>query len=263
MGVVPAPAVYRVGRLLDAMAKQSRSTLAELSRTTGISKATAHSLLLALAELGYVRRTEHPVAYSLGPALIRLGQQASRGADVADLAADVLTRLSRETDCTAMVGVLHGTTISVLAAQSPPHPFGVGVQSGTQLAFAAPVGAIYAAYAPAPLASKWLDLAEPPLSVRRRKALDAELELIRERGWSATVRARTKSGSVVRELTKDELEEEALDVLGVSAPILGDDRYIDLSVAVVDVPSPTSGNRVVQLAAAVCGAAEQMRTMLA
>jgi DNA-binding IclR family transcriptional regulator len=259
MGVTPSPSVHRVALLLDALAVHPGATLADLVRATQINKATAHSLLLGLTETNFVRRTEDPITYTLGPALIALGQRARAGVDVADVAAGILQGLSQSSGCTAIVGAVHGSMITVVAAEAQPHPFGVGVQPGTRISFAAPIGAIYAAFATPRTLTRWLERANSPLSARRKKVLLGELDLIRKRGWSATIRSQTRGDSDVHEISPSELRASQIDILGISAPVLGTDDCIEFSVALVDLSAATGGREVPALAKQVVDAAAQLR----
>ncbi len=75
MPIKPAPAVVRAMQVLEFLTVESSAapTLSEIARRTGMSKATCHSVLLALGEGGYVRRDPSSLVYSLGPGLHHLG----------------------------------------------------------------------------------------------------------------------------------------------------------------------------------------------
>src|SRR5881227_118241 len=52
-------------------------SLSELCRRLDINKATAHAMLTALAESGFLLRNPRDKSYTLGPALIALGSAAA------------------------------------------------------------------------------------------------------------------------------------------------------------------------------------------
>jgi DNA-binding IclR family transcriptional regulator len=256
VAVTPAPAIARMARLLRTMATEPERwwTLADLARATTTSKASAHGVLLALVDEGYVRRRDDPVSYALGPALVELGEQAKSSVDLAGAAAPVLAALSRATDCTAMVGAVRGVEITVVAATSVPHPFGMTVEVGHRSPFTAPMGTVYAAWAEPALVERWLDRAEPPLSARRRREVSRALDLVRERGWSVTVRNHGTAWRT-REALDADLAAPEVDVVGIGAPVVGTSGGMECSVAIVDLPPRLVGQRVRALAAEVVGAA--------
>lgn len=259
MAVAASPAIGRMARLLEVLAGEPERwwTLAELSRSTLISKASAHSVLLALVEEGYVRRRAEPVSYALGPALIDLGDRARQIADVRGAAAPVLAQLSNATGCTAMAGAVRGADLVVLSAVSVPHPFGMDLQQDHRSRFAAPVGTVYAAWLPDARVGGWLDRADPALTTRQRKECQQAVAVVRTRGYSVTVRA-ARHDRGTREVSDDELDGD-LDVLGISAPVFGSGGALECSVALVD---PPPGRKTVALARLVMAAANQLTVTL-
>jgi len=73
--IKPSPAVLRAVDVLEFLATRPADapTMSEIARRTGLNKATCQSVLLALAERGYVLRDASSLGYSLGPVLIPLG----------------------------------------------------------------------------------------------------------------------------------------------------------------------------------------------
>jgi DNA-binding IclR family transcriptional regulator len=256
VAVTPAPAIARMARLLRTMAAEPDRwwSLADLARATSTSKASAHGVLLALVDEGYVRRRDDPVSYALGPALVELGERAKSSVDLAGAAEPVLAALSRATDCTAMVGAVRGTELAVVAATSVPHPFGMTVEVGHRSPFTAPTGTVYAAWAEPGLIERWLERADPPLSARRRRELIRILDRVRTRGWSVTVRS-TGTAWRTREALDDDLAAPEIDVVGIGAPVVGTSGSMECSVAIVDLPPRLDGPRVQALATEVVGAA--------
>jgi len=259
VAVTASPAIGRMARLLEVLAGEPQRwwTLAELSRSTLISKASAHSVLLALVEEGYVRRRPDPVSYALGPALIDLGDRARQIADVRRAAAPVLAQLSDATGCTAMAGAVRGADLVVLSAVSVPHPFGMDLQPDHRSRFAAPVGTVYAAWLPDARVTSWLDRADPALTARQRKECQQALDVVRERGYSVTIRdAQHERGT--REASADKLD-GAADVLGISAPVFGSGGALECSVALVD---PPPARNTAALGRLVTAAANQLTEIL-
>ncbi len=165
MAVTPSPAAARIASLLSTLADAptGQVTLAELARRTGISKATAHSLLLGLVQESLVERAGEVPAYRLGPALVPLGKAADRSRDVAGLASRALTELTARYETSSMAGAIDGSEIVVIACQSVPHPFGLEVVTGRRVPLRAPTGTVYVAWSGEPAIHDWIQQANPPL----------------------------------------------------------------------------------------------------
>lgn len=86
----------RMARLLDAMARYAEpASLKFLSTDTGLHPSTAHRILSALAEHGYVERIE-PAGWQLGAKLLQLGHRVRTGQDVRREARPVMDWLRDE-----------------------------------------------------------------------------------------------------------------------------------------------------------------------
>jgi DNA-binding IclR family transcriptional regulator len=261
--VTPAPAIARMAILLTTMSERTEApwTLADLCRATGMSKASAHSVLLALVDARFVRRHEDPAAYSLGPALAELGDLVRPRADLGALAEVELTSLTRVTGCSSLAGVVRGQQIVALRSVSVPHPFGMAVQPGHRVRLAAPIGGIYVAWAGPAQIDRWA-AAGTELSERDRQAARRDLDLIRGRGWSATVRSRRGRGSVTHEAHDDDLVSSSVELLGLSAPVWNGDGRFECAVAVVNPGPSLDGSEISALAAEVVEAAGRLTTAL-
>ncbi len=86
----------RMAMLLDAMARYAEpASLKFLSADTGLHPSTAHRILSALAEHGYVERIE-PAGWQLGSKLLQLGHRVRTGHDVRREARPVMDWLRDE-----------------------------------------------------------------------------------------------------------------------------------------------------------------------
>ncbi|MCC5978629.1 MAG: IclR family transcriptional regulator [Salinarimonas sp.] len=83
------------------------SRLTDIATATGLGKATAHRLLGALADVGFVDFDDQEKLYRLGYALFALGASA-RAFHVVDLARSSLVRLAAETGDTVYLSVRDG-----------------------------------------------------------------------------------------------------------------------------------------------------------
>ena len=79
-GKYQVPAVVGAISVLNELSAtgESGATLSELVEATDLSKSTMHNLLSTLDSHGFVRRDANTRHYRLGPALIPLGNEATR-----------------------------------------------------------------------------------------------------------------------------------------------------------------------------------------
>ena len=88
--------IDRLALLLDAMARQGEPlSLKFLAADTGLHPSTAHRILSAMAEHGYVERVE-PAGWQLGAKLLQLGHRVRVGHDVRREARPVMDWLRDE-----------------------------------------------------------------------------------------------------------------------------------------------------------------------
>jgi DNA-binding IclR family transcriptional regulator len=187
--IKPAPAALRAMDVLECLAASGAQapTMSEIARRTGQSKATCHSVLLALVKGGYVRRDPSTLAYSLGPSLIALGASASSSLRLSEVARKEMEALSQSLGVTTAAAIVSGTQLVVIAAVGPPQPFHAAVPVGQRVPFAPPLGAAFIAWAPDPEVEEWLDRAPRPLSDQERRHFLAALAAVREHGFSVTL----------------------------------------------------------------------------
>jgi IclR family acetate operon transcriptional repressor len=179
--------VERVFELLELITDAGGEvTLSELSSSTSLPLPTIHRLLRTLVSLGYARQLPNR-RYALGPRLIRLGEGANR--QLGSVAMPHLRQLVQQLGETANMAILDADMV-VYIAQVPSrhamrmftevgrrahtHDTGVGKAILAQLDNSAVQGIIAQAGMPTPT----------PTSIGTMETLLAELDLIRERGYS-------------------------------------------------------------------------------
>jgi len=107
-------------------------TLAELTGATGLSRATAHRLAVALEQHGLLRRTDDG-RFALGLHLVALGRAAAEQFPLADAAADALATLRDHTDESVQLYVADGQQRVCVAALESPHGLRTIVPVGAAL----------------------------------------------------------------------------------------------------------------------------------
>ena len=126
MGVVDKTVV-----VLQALAG-GPADLAELQSRTGLPRATAHRLLVALESHRLVRR-DSAGRFCLGFELLRLGQAASEGFPLADIARPILAALRQETGESAQLYVPEGDGRRCVVSLPSPHALRWTVPEGSLL----------------------------------------------------------------------------------------------------------------------------------
>src|ERR1700712_4956258 len=106
MPLIASPAVLRAGDLLVHLAAHPAQafTVTELARQLGIPRATCDSLLLGLAERGFVRR-DAELRYELGSACIVLGDAARTANPALRTAGIYAEALARARSCVMAVTI--------------------------------------------------------------------------------------------------------------------------------------------------------------
>lgn len=105
--------------VLEALAAGPR-TLAELQATTGLPRATAHRLAVALEVHGLVRRDDEG-RFALGFALMALGRAAAATFPLAEVARPVLERLREDTAEGVQLYVREGDHRRCVLSLPAPH----------------------------------------------------------------------------------------------------------------------------------------------
>ncbi len=188
MPLVPSPAVLRAADvLLELAAEPTRAfSVTELARRLAIPRATCDSLLLGLAERGFVRR-DAALRYELGPTGIVLGD-AARAANPALRAAGVHAEaLARARSLVVAVTIRDGSQTRVTGVFDFGPQFGIRPRVGDAIAIVPPFGATFVAWESASEVQAWLQRADPPLTAAEQDRYREALDAVRRRGYSVTV----------------------------------------------------------------------------
>jgi DNA-binding IclR family transcriptional regulator len=225
----PALAATRALTVLDFLAAHPTDefTLSDLAAELGINVSSAHAVLGALTEGGYVVRTPRLRTYSLGPSVVALGSGALERHPAVDHARDEARRLSDELGLGVAVTALAGDDIIFLARVGEHRAREVAIHVGERIPLVPPIGAVFIA---------WLD-DEPWLArAHDRESMQALLDGVRTRGWAVALEteAHRSAGSVddlMTELTESEFRgypvvgsldaERTYDVVMIAAPVFG------------------------------------------
>ncbi|MGH2635050.1 MAG: IclR family transcriptional regulator [Actinomycetota bacterium] len=183
----------------------------KIMTATGLPRGTAHRLIRALEEHGFLAHYEG-FGYRLGPELLRLANRAMRELPLRDIAHPVLQRLAGMTGESAQLYVRAGDARVCVDA----------IESANELRTIVPVGASLPLTAGS-AAKVFLAFDPNPQSLIRRAAdperFAREVQLVRTRGWASST------------------DERQRGVGSVSAPIVGE---YDIVLGVVSVSGPSA-----------------------
>jgi len=186
--LTPSPAVVRATDLLHHLARHPtrRFTVSELARQVGVPRATCDTLLLGLAEGGFVRR-DASLRYELGAACILVGDAARVANPALRAAAEQAEALAHARASVVAVSVRDQEETRVASVFDFGPPLGFRARVGEAIRLVPPFGASFVAWDDEAGIRRWLDRADPPLSRADERHYRAALEAVRRRGYSLTL----------------------------------------------------------------------------
>jgi len=240
----PAPGVDRAVEVLDFLTDHPRDafSLSELARRLDINKATAHAVLNALTDHGYLLR--HPVRkdFRLGPRLIAVGQAARDQYPIVEFARDELRRLSEDlgTECVASAPV--DDQMVIVDRAGPVQPIGLTVAVGYRFPLVPPMGTVFMAWSSPDEIDGWLRRVGPDVTEAQRDRYRLALAAVRERGYSAGLDAdgsRSLAEAQAGDLDGDEYQliemrgAEEHRVTTIGAPVFDTEGRVALGVFIL------------------------------
>lgn len=103
-------------------------SLAEIANRSGLPRPTAHRMVSALREIGFIEQDARNGSYSLGIGLFELGSLALANMDLLREAKPYMDRLSRLTGESAHLGVFNGYEVIVVEREEPTDRITRGLQ---------------------------------------------------------------------------------------------------------------------------------------
>jgi DNA-binding IclR family transcriptional regulator len=188
----------------------------EIARRTGINASTVSRLLATLAKDELVGRVPASGRYRLGVGLVRLGNAALASVDLREVVRPHLVALMESTGETATLSIPgRDTAVTVDFVQSPSTVRSVAEIGRPSVVHATATGKVYLAYAGT--------LPEGPLhaytenTIIDRARLEAEVAVVRERGWAQACGEREAELHAVAVPIRD-ARNRLVAVLGVQGP---------------------------------------------
>ncbi len=164
-----------------------RLSISDVSKTTGLDRATARRCLLTLAELGYADYDGK--FFALTPKILRLGHAYLAATPLPTLVQPFLDQLSERTGQSASASVLDGTDIVYIARAAQKRVMSINLTPGSRLpAYCASMGRVLLAALPETDARAILSRSElkanTPNTLTKPDEIIAELQRVRAQGYA-------------------------------------------------------------------------------
>jgi IclR family transcriptional regulator, pca regulon regulatory protein len=162
-------------------------TVADVARSTGLTRASARRFLLTLEQLGYVRSEDR--RFTLTPRALELGYAYLSSLSLPEIAQPHLRELVDRVHESSSVSLLDGADVVYVAREATQRIMTVAISVGTRFpAYATSMGRVLLAGLPDDDLEEFLARAElRPLTqatMTDREALRAEIERVRRQGWA-------------------------------------------------------------------------------
>lgn len=119
-------------RILDLLGDGTSLRVVDVARQLGVADSTAHRLLTALREHGYVMQRPGSSQYEAGPAALRLARRVNTERALERVAMPHLLALGQEVDETVNLQVLVGSDVLFIASVEDHHQLRVALRVGTR-----------------------------------------------------------------------------------------------------------------------------------
>ena len=241
--------VRAVARSLDILSCFSQSepvlSLTEIAGRVKMPKSTVHRLLATLENRRFIKRDEATGLYHLGLRFIEMAALVLQDLDLERWAQSYLQRLCAECGETVDLAVLDGDHVVYLQVVESPHRVKLAAAVGQRLpAFCTASGKAFLAYLPDERVTEVLSAGLTRYTDNTKVSLEDlrdELHRTRQQGFA---------------ISEQEYEE---DIHAVAAPILNDDGYPLMVIAIVGPSFRLSRERMMVLGESIRAAIETIK----
>jgi IclR family pca regulon transcriptional regulator len=162
-------------------------SVANVARTTGLSRAAVRRLLMTLEQLGYAESTAR--VYRLKPRVLKLGFSYLSSTSLPSLAQPVLERVTEFTHESSSLSILEGDEIVYLARSAAKRVMSVGLSVGSRLpAYCTSMGRVLLAALAEPQLAAYLERLQPrpltPRTITDKEQLRNILRRVAEQGYA-------------------------------------------------------------------------------
>ena len=202
-------------------------TVAEIARRVGLNKSTAYTLIRTLHRAGWVFRSPIDLRYGIGPTVIVLGEAAALALPEVSFARPIMERLSSDFGRECVLSTLAGDEIVVLASTGPPELGSPWNRPGSKAPCTPPFGSLFVAWQDERQQKAWFERGSV-VNVERFEELAADLELIKKRGFVATLKGSVEArlAQVMREIQTTTTLEDLRRIQASRMSLLTPDEYL-------------------------------------
>jgi DNA-binding IclR family transcriptional regulator len=244
--------IQSIGKMMDILASFStvsrHLSLGQIAASAKVPRPTAHRMLSALREIGFVEQDARNGSYSLGIRLFELGSLALANQDLMREAKPFMDRLARLAGESAHLGVFNGYEVIVVEREEPVERTSRGMlPSESSPAYCTGVGKALLAFQKPEVVERVIASGLKTFTtntITSPERLRAELAAIRGRGYA----------------TDD--SEHQLWTNCVAAPIRNSSGHVFASISVTGSADRMTAERVRQLAPVVIQTADTISRQL-
>lgn len=126
------PAVDQAAKLLFHLGRHSGAgkNVTEICREIGIHTSRGYSILNALMGYDIVTKNPKTKQYRLGPGLVNLARNVLDNMDIRQISEPYLQKLADKTSSTALLGLINGDKVFIVAKQEGDESIGITIRLG-------------------------------------------------------------------------------------------------------------------------------------
>ena len=258
-------------------------SLAEIARHLDLSNGSAHRILTTLAAARFLTRNEKRRTYSLGMALVAIGQAALEKHRGIERARSELARLAVDLNVQCSANAVVDDEIVVLVKEGTAQSHRGLTRVGERRPLVPPLGLCHVAWGGETAIAAYVESVSPHIGEAVRSHLLASFPLIRRRGYSIAAHGpgashsrdimadpdienrfqtyRQSIGEMVGLLTPNEVQLFELDHAGgevishITAPVFSPTGAVSLQLVISGMPSNLARAEIVRYAEKLCATA--------
>lgn len=254
----PSNPTSRVVDVLNFLAAHPTEafSLAELARHLGLSNGSAHRILTTLSSAHFLSRDAKRRTYSLGRAMVAIGQAAVETHRGIDVARRELARLAGDLNVQCSANAVVDDEILVLVKEGAAQSHRGLTRVGERRPLVPPLGLCHVAWGGEQAIAAYVAAAAPHLGDAAFARLHAAFPLIRQRGF-----AMAAHGPGAGQLTPDELQLIAAADAGpggvgtITAPVFSPTGEVSLQLVLSGLPSHLGAHEIARYAEKLCATA--------
>jgi DNA-binding IclR family transcriptional regulator len=236
-------------------------TLAEIARHVGLSNGSAHRVLTTMASAHFLTRNEKHRTYSLGVAMVGIGQAAVEKHRGIEIARREIARLAEELNVQCSANVVVDDEVLVLVKEGTPQSHLGLTRVGERRPLVPPIGLCHVAWGGEAAVEAYISKVSFYLSAALRTHLQSAFPLIRRRGYA--IAANGPGTGRLREATvrpADQVRDQAYWSFGlgeagadgisyIAAPVFSPNGVVSLQLVISGMPRNLRSQQIERYAA--------------